>query len=301
MPSRITWLLVALLSFVACARGEGEEKTDDDDSDGDADGSGASTSSFNDATGTGAGFMAGSGGFGGASADCDNVLEVTFRDFSESHPDFEMPFSGDVVRLQLVEPILGPDKRPVFKSGIGCPQDPQNPAACANWTPTQPVITGATTYDQWYHTVEGVNYEFQKTLTLIGAPGGDYVYDSNAFFPLGPAEGFGVTPTGNPQGLNFLFTTELHVEFTYQSGQVFTFRGDDDLWIFVNDRLALDIGSMHVATEGTINFDALAATLGITPGNAYPMDIFHAERHTSESNFRFQTNIECFTPVDVPE
>ncbi len=36
-------------------------------------------------------------------AECDNVLEVTYRDFSESHPDFEMPFSGDVVRLTLVK------------------------------------------------------------------------------------------------------------------------------------------------------------------------------------------------------
>jgi fibro-slime domain-containing protein len=25
------------------------------------------------------------------------------------------------------------------------------------------------------------------------------------------------------------------------------------------------------------------------------MDIFHAERHTSESNFRIQTSIKCFS------
>jgi fibro-slime domain-containing protein len=44
--------------------------------------------------------------------------------------------------------------------------------------------------------------------------------------------------------------------------------------------------------------DALAGQLGITVGQTYPMDIFHAERHTSESNFRIQTTIECFTPIE---
>jgi len=29
------------------------------------------------------------------------------------------------------------------------------------------------------------------------------------------------------------------------------------------------------------------------------MDIFHAERHTNQSNFRITTNIDCFTPVIV--
>ena len=45
--------------------------------------------------------------------------------------------------------------------------------------------------------------------------------------------------------------------------------------------------------------DSVAAQLGITLGQTYPMHIFHAERHTSESNFRIETTIECFTPIDV--
>jgi len=101
-------------------------------------------------------------------------------------------------------------------------------------------------------------------------------------------------------GKNFLFTTEIHVMFTYKAGQAFTFRGDDDLWIFVNNRLALDLGSLHAPEQGVIDFDKQAAALGISVGQSYPMDIFHAERHTSGSNFRFETNISCFTPVDVP-
>jgi fibro-slime domain-containing protein len=126
---------------------------------------------------------------------------------------------------------------------------------------------------------------------------GVYVYSSNNFFPLEPTQGFGATPPN--QGRNFLFTTEIHLNFAYIAGQRFTFRGDDDLWIFINKRLALDLGSMHSEEEGTIDFDTRATELGINPGGVYAMDIFHAERHTSASNFSIETNIACYTPAIV--
>ena len=34
--------------------------------------------------------------------------------------------------------------------------------------------------------------------------------------------------------------------------------------------------------------------LGLVVGQSYPMDIFHAERHTTASNFRVETTIDCF-------
>jgi fibro-slime domain-containing protein len=291
---------LAALGSIACSAGGGGERSSDDGT------GGAGGTLFPSSSGSGGedplGVGAGSGA-GGKDPSCDSILEVTHRDFDETHPDFEMSFLGDVVRLQLVEATLGADARPVFRDGIGCPQDEANPTACANWAPTQPVITSKTTFDQWFHSIDGVNIEFPRTLELVEQPpgSGDYLFDSTAFFPLGPDEGFGITPASNPQGQNFLFTTELHMNFVYEAGQVFTFRGDDDLWIFVNGRLALDLGSMHLAVQGTIDFDAQAATLGISPGETYAMDIFQAERHTSESNFRFETNISCFTPVEPPK
>ena len=139
--------------------------------------------------------------------------------------------------------------------------------------------------------------EVDVNLGLVEDPPGSgvFVYDSNAFFPL---DGLAF---GNSPGLahNYHFTTEVHVLFEYEQGQVFTFRGDDDLWIFVNGRLALDVGGLHEALQGTIDFDAQAAELGISPGQNYEMDIFHAERQTSESNFRIETNIRCFEPNPV--
>ena len=233
--------------------------------------------------------------------ECGSTLDVLYRDFDESHPDFEMPFAGDVVRRGLVEVALGPDHKPVFKGSVGAPPLKGSPTAIdPDWHPNQPVITSAASFAQWYNTSD-VNRAIPKQLKLTeSSPGsGIFGYESSAFFPLAPEEGFGITPKANDMGMNFLFTTEIHVQFNYLAGQKFTFRGDDDLWIFVNGRLALDLGSMHGPEEGTIDFDAQASSLEITAGGYYAMDIFHAERHMRGSNFKVTTNIACFTPSIV--
>jgi fibro-slime domain-containing protein len=231
--------------------------------------------------------------------ECDGIIPVVYRDFNDSHPDFEMDFAGDGIRLNLLAPMLGPGDKPVFASGVGCPARSGQQTCRTDWQVQTPVINSATTFDQWYRDVPGVNMTFESTLELIETqPGsGLYAFSSNDFFPLGPNEGFGVTPPN--QGKNFLFTTEIHLNFAYVAGQRFTFRGDDDLWIFINKRLALDLGSMHGQEQGTIDFDAQAVALNISPGGVYSMDIFHAERHTNASNFSVETNIACFTPATV--
>jgi fibro-slime domain-containing protein len=226
--------------------------------------------------------------------ECDGVIPVVFRDFNDIHPDFEMDFAGDGVRRQLLAPQLVGGK-PVFANSIGCPAQQGSPTACADWNVQQAVIVSASTFDQWYRDVPGVNMTFPRELELTETQAGVYVYSSNDFFPLGPNEGLGVSPPN--QGKNFLFTTEIHLNFAYVPGQRFTFRGDDDLWIFINGQLALDLGGIHGPDQGTIDFDAQAADLSITSGQAYSMDIFHAERHTTGSNFSIETNIACFAPV----
>ncbi len=199
--------------------------------------------------------------------DCSELV-ATVRDFQASHPDFEA-YSGNAASVGLVETDLDAAGKPVLN------------AAYAG----APMITSAATFADWYRDVAGTNMAFEVQLPLVEEAPGTYTYDNSAFFPL---DGTGFGDEGNPH--NYHFTTELHTQFTYQGGEVFTFRGDDDLWLFVDGRLALDLGGLHPALEGTVNMD----TLGLSVGQTYPMEIFHAERHTNESNFRISTNIDCF-------
>jgi fibro-slime domain-containing protein len=204
------------------------------------------------------------------SVECETTLVATVRDFAESHPDFEYVIDVDP---GIVQSLLGGDGKPVYAGG------------------TAGTTTGQASFDQWYRDVAGVNINLPTEIALVDQGNGTYVYDNPAFFPI-DGQGFG--DEGNPH--NYHFTLEMHTQFTYQGGEVFTFRGDDDLFTFVNGHLGIDLGGVHGPIEGSIDLDAMAGSLGIVPGGTYDLDFFFAERHTSESNFRIETTIGCFHP-----
>jgi fibro-slime domain-containing protein len=248
----------------------------------------------------------------GTEEDCDAVLEVIYRDFNSDHPDFEATYKGqDDVGCGIVMPDLdvsGGRRLPAFRSGVGSGQRKveDGEITCIEPWPYGPPpgeIESAETFADWYRDTPGVNLTIEGTLPLSPTDRGTYVFDSaqsdsGRFFPL---DGLGFNELMDSQGQkhNFHFTTEAHVRFGYKSKQTFTFSGDDDLWIFVNGKLALDLGGLHGPITATLDFDALKDELGIVAGRSYNMDIFHAERHTDESNFRIETNISCFESVPV--
>ena len=154
-------------------------------------------------------------------------------------------------------------------------------------------------FAQWYTDVPGVNQSKSHSITLddAGHPG-IFTYTNNNFFPI-DGELFGNTPG---QGHNYHFTYELHTTFGFQGGEVFTFSGDDDVWVFVNGKLAIDLGGVHSAKTATLTLDAPTAALyGLTAGNNYTLDFFFAERHTTQSNFSIATTLPLVSQPEVPE
>jgi fibro-slime domain-containing protein len=91
---------------------------------------------------------------------------------------------------------------------------------------------------------------------------------------------------------NYAFTMELVCEFTMQPGLTFEFTGDDDVWVFINKRLAVDVGGIHEAVTQRVNLDDARSTLGgLVNGQKYELRMFYSERHTDDSNIKITTNI----------
>jgi fibro-slime domain-containing protein len=104
-------------------------------------------------------------------------------------------------------------------------------------------------------------------------------------------------------GHNFGFTSELKFWFEYKGGELLDFSGDDDVWVFVNGHLALDMGGKHGQADRTVVLNANGTAtcancftvdrpdmgttfdVGIKPSNVYEIALFHAERQTAASNF----------------
>ncbi|MBI5535385.1 MAG: fibro-slime domain-containing protein [Deltaproteobacteria bacterium] len=270
----------------------------------------------------------GQGGSGGKPpVGCGNVVTGTVRDF-HAGVDFQCsgnsgytdPFNKDCgpwdpAIVGALGSAIGPDRKPVFAGGTKTPS-----------------TTSAANFAQWYTDVPGVNLAQELNLTMKAGTSGTFSYETAFFFPIDDklfaAESNdpdkGPYKSDDQAVRNFHFTYELHTTFRYDVGNLFTFRGDDDVFVYINDKLAVNLGGIHVPLQGTINLDTgrveiivdpqwetlvklhtapelgytetipggIAGTvaLGLTPGEVYNMDFFFAERNCCASNFRMETN-----------
>ncbi|NTV89593.1 MAG: fibro-slime domain-containing protein [Clostridiales bacterium] len=217
-------------------------------------------------------------------------LNVTIRDFRQDGKLFE----GAITSMEnLVRSQLGTDKKPVFS-------DPANPSQpLSGWqawgTDEAPVTLDE--LNSLFNDVPGKNMTATQQLTLLE--------DADGYFSVDIREGStenvdGYFPIdnqlfGNEENAhNYHFSVELHSNFTYTGAESFSFSGDDDVWVFVNNTLVVDLGGVHGEMSSDISIPELvnSGVLKIKKGDYVPFDIFYMERHTTGSNLFMKTNID---------
>lgn len=251
--------------------------------------------------------VASSGSAPGRAGPDSITLTGVIRDFKTEHPDFET-YPGHLFRgwnsaggvyEGLVAEQLDEDGKPAFNEEL---------LEDRGWSDIP--LTSRESLAQWFRDVPGVNTSWTHDIVLE-RDGNIYRFAREKpqyFFPAdntGFGNSEGPLRWARPGSRNFHFTYELETEFRYTDpgsrdfDLEFTFTGDDDVWVFINDRLAVDIGGVHGQAQRSINVDDAAERLGLEPGNSYSLKLFFAERHTSESNFCIETTLEL-RPAELP-
>lgn len=160
------------------------------------------------------------------------------------------------------------------------------------------------------------------------------------FFPFNAYDSTktNVSPQGSNGYYNHFFGVTISGTFTYpekgkngETDMYFNFSGDDDVWVFIDDVLVLDIGGIHSAVKGSINlatgdvtvkkatnlnnevntigtsnnindiFSRLGKTFDTSSNSSHKFDFFYLERGSTYSNMNIETNIWDIVDEDIPE
>ena len=110
--------------------------------------------------------------------------------------------------------------------------------------------------------------------------------------PYQKDENGNITATVRPEHPNGSYTLRGEAQFVYQDNLYFEFSGDDDVYMYINGVLALDLGGAHGICTKRVNLKDVAAKCHLTPGDVATFTFFYMERNSDASNFKIETNME---------
>lgn len=159
---------------------------------------------------------------------------------------------------------------------------------------------GLSNLDGWFEAKEGKSANYIGALKLeYQTDGAEFVFHHDEFYPLDGAE-FSNGDIVNDDGHNHLFTMSFAAPFVVLgSGEEgFAIRADDDTFVFVGDKLVIDMGGVHDAAIGRFvinNEGEVYSAVGdeelaysgvkLNPGDSSIVRIFHADRDSKNSVF----------------
>ena len=243
------------------------------------------------------------------------TLNATIRDFigtgttspnqggAAANPDFENHDyldwrieNPETIDPGIVSTTLGIDGKPVFAA------------------PGKNTSSNATNFNQWFNNTTNINTSMALPL-IMERDANDpslYSFHDAEFYPIDDqlfGNTFGATTPdpNNPFATipvdpihNWHFTVEAHGTLVYHAGQFISTSSDDDIWVFINNKLVIDRGGVNLEIAQSAELSDLATSLGLVEGQSYPIDIFYAERHTVDAVLNSTPKSLMATLLSIP-
>lgn len=98
--------------------------------------------------------------------------------------------------------------------------------------------------------------------------------------------------SNRPEHPNGNYALRGEAQFIYRDDLYFEFSGDDDVYMYINGVLALDLGGAHGICTKRVNLKDVAQQCHLTEGEVATFTFFYMERNSDASNFKIETNME---------
>ena len=166
---------------------------------------------------------------------------------------------------------------------------------------------------RWFQTVEGKSASYLGTLGLkFEVAGSDFYFHRDEFYPMDEVK-FSEGDSVNRDGHNHLFTMSFAIPFTalLNGQEQMEITADDDTFVFVGDKLVIDMGGVHDAMTGRFaihkdgevyassgNEEMAYTGVKFNSGDSPMVRIFHADRDAADSMFSVRFSGMNITVVD---